>query len=342
MNYNLYTAEDFASDESFINYYLKSNQNDIDFWAKWISCNPEKLDEVLTAERLLDMLHLHLPEHELEIEFNKFESFLKENEVQPEHLLKTSPSKFSIKAVYVVLLLLVLVPTLFIGVKRFTKAKEIAQTYITKHNKFGQRSIIQLSDGTKITLNANSTIKYPKTFGAIRNVELEGEAYFEVMKNPKKPFIVHMGSFTTQVLGTSFNVNTSSEPGKIEVALVEGSVKVNDQLSGNHLTLKPNEKVVFDKLSKKLLKSDFDAELLTSWKDGILKFKNASFEEIAKALYATYGITIINLSKHKNWKYTGEFKNTDYISIMKSICFSKNLVYKQFNDTLYINHINAK
>jgi ferric-dicitrate binding protein FerR (iron transport regulator) len=342
MNYNLYTAEDFASDESFINYYLKSNQDDIDFWTQWISCNPEKLDEVLTAERLLDMLYLHLPEHELDIELNKFESFLKEKEVQPESLLKTSPLKFSVNGVYVVLLLLILVPTLFIGVKRFTKAKEIAQTYITKHNEFGQRSIIQLSDGTKITLNANSTIKYPKAFGAIRNVELEGEAYFEVMKNPKKPFIVHAGSFTTQVLGTSFNMNTRLEPEKIEVALVEGSVKVNDQLSGNHLTLKPHEKVVFDKVSKKLLKANFDTESLTAWKDGIIKFKNASFNEIAKEMYATYGITIINLSKHKNWKYTGEFKNTDYISIMKSICFSENLVYKQLNDTLYINHINAK
>lgn len=337
MNYNLYTAEDFASDESFINYYLKSNQDDIDFWTQWISCNPEKLDEVLTAERLLDMLYLHLPEHELDIELNKFESFLKEKETQPEILLKTSPSKFSVNGVYVVLMLLILVPTLFIGVKRFTKAKEIAQTYITKHNEFGQRSIIQLSDGTKIILNANSTIKYPKTFGAIRNVELEGEAYFEVMKNPKKPFIVHTGSFTTQVLGTSFNVNTHIEPDKIEVALVEGRVKVNDQLSGNHLTLMPNEKVVFDKVSKKLLKSDFDAESLTSWKDGILKFKDASFEEIAKEVYATYGITMMNTTAQKNWKYTGEFKNTDYISIVKSICFTHNLKYRQINDTIYIS-----
>lgn len=337
MHYNLYTAEDFASDESFINYYLKSNVDDVSFWSEWISCNPEKLDEVLTAERLLDMLYLQLPEHELDIELNKFESFLKAEEAKPEALLTNSPSKFSINGVYVVLVLLILVPTLFIGVKRFTKAKETAQTYITKHNSFGQRSIIQLSDGTKVTLNANSTLKYPKIFGAIRNVELEGEAYFEVMKNPKKPFVVHTGALTTQVLGTSFNVNTHIEPDKIEVALVEGRVKVNDQLSGNHLTLMPNEKVVFDKVSKKLLKSDFDAESLTSWKDGILKFKDASFEEIAKEVYATYGITMMNTTAQKNWKYTGEFKNTDYISIVKSICFTHNLKYRQINDTIYIS-----
>lgn len=337
MHYNLYTAEDFASDESFINYYLKSNVDDVSFWSEWISCNPEKLDEVLTAERLLDMLHLQLPEHELDVELNKFESFLKAEEAKPEALLTSSPSKFSINGVYVVLVLLILVPTLFIGVKRFTKAKETAQTYITKHNSFGQRSIIQLSDGTKVTLNANSTLKYPKIFGAIRNVELEGEAYFEVMKNPKKPFVVHTGALTTQVLGTSFNVNTQLASGKIEVALIEGSVKVNDQLTGNTLTLKPQERVVFDQATNKLTKSDFDAELLTSWKDGILKFKDASFEEIAKKVYATYGITLINLSKHANWRYTGEFKNTDYVSLIKSICFSENLTYKQVQDTLYIN-----
>lgn len=337
MDYDLYSAEDFASDESFINYYLKSNNYDVDFWEHWISCHPEKLDEVLTAERLLDTLHLHLPEQELEVEFKKFEYFLKKEEIESENLLYQSPSKHSIKGVYVVLLLLILIPTVFIGVKRYNKTIETAQNYITKHNAFGQRSIIQLSDGTKITLNTNSTIKYPKKFGSIRSVELEGEAFFEVMKNPKKPFIVHCGSFTTLVLGTSFNINTQLAPQKIEVALVEGSVKVNDQTSGNTLTLRPNERVVYDRISKKLSKSKFDIQLLTSWKDGVLQFKDASFKDIAKEIYDTYGITVINLSEHDNWKYTGEFKNTDYISIIKSICFSENLTYKQVNDTLYIS-----
>ena len=92
----------------------------------------------------------------------------------------------------------------------------------------GQKSIITLYDGTTITLNAGSKLKYPKSFqGDTREVYLEGEAYFEVAHNPDKPFIVHSGKFTTIDLGTAFNIKAFSDENDFKVSLISGKVSVS-------------------------------------------------------------------------------------------------------------------
>lgn len=334
MDYTLYTAEDFATDESFISYHLKDDDEAVLFWENWKTHHPEKLDEIYNAERLLDLMTLNLNDEELAFEFNRLESFLdKSYENQT-----VKPQKKQISFMFLVIMALLLIVSglfWFSSNKTATKSQEIM---ISRTNPFGQRSIFVLSDGTKVTLNAHSTITFPKTFATnCRIVNLKGEAYFEVTKDINRPFSVKTEQITTKVLGTKFNVNTNLRDSNIQIALVEGKVSVSEENKKGEILLNPSQLLNYNANKQMFVKSNFLAADLTAWKDGTLVFKNASFNDVASKIYNSYGITLINNNKKSNWSYTGEFYNSDYLTVIKNICYAKKLKYKAVNDTIIIN-----
>lgn len=152
---------------------------------------------------------------------------------------------------------------------------------------------IRLPDGSEVTLNRHSRLSYPKTFGRERIVELEGEAYFEVSKNPEKPFRVKASGVTVSVLGTHFNVNAYAADSLIETTLLEGSVAVSNNANGEQMILKPNETAVYSKSTGTLaMHADADAEDEISWREGILSFEDAPMGEIARKLSHHFNVSI--------------------------------------------------
>lgn len=335
MDYILYTAEDFASDESFISYHLKNDDDAVLFWENWKTHHPEKLDEIYNAERLLDLMTLRINEEELTFEFNRFEKFL-DSSYQDSSI---RPKKKQNGFLYISLIFLGLVFGAFSWLW-FTNHQNIVNRpeMISRTNPFGQRSIFVLSDGTKVILNSNSTITFPKKFGNnSRIINLKGEAYFEVTKDKNRPFSVKTEKLTTKVLGTKFNVNTNLSNGDIQIALVEGKVSVSEDDKNGEILLNPSELLNYNTKRHTFVKSTFIAKELIAWKDGSLVFKNASFNDIASKIYNTYGITLINKNKKLDWSYTGEFYNSDYLTVIRNICYVKKLRYKAVNDTIIIN-----
>lgn len=145
-----------------------------------------------------------------------------------------------------------------------------------------------LEDGTEIWVNADTKIKYQVNLSktATREVYLEsGEAYFNVTKNPGKPFIVHNANMNIQVLGTSFNVNAYS--GVVYTTLVEGKVKVNIK-NESELYLSPNQQAQFDKSTGELDKRDVDVFPSIAWKEGIMVFENITLESLMKQVGRLY------------------------------------------------------
>jgi transmembrane sensor len=148
---------------------------------------------------------------------------------------------------------------------------------------------IVLSDGTVVWLNSASSLKFPFAFNTKREVYLTGEAYFEVAKNPAKPFIVHIGQTAVQVLGTSFNINAYDENG-ISTALVEGSVKT---WSGEHeVLLKPGFEATFNQ-SKGFNSHRFDEESILSWRQGIVYFHETDLAEISHILNRWFNLNVV-------------------------------------------------
>lgn len=193
---------------------------------------------------------------------------------------------------------------------------------IEKSNAKGQKSTITLKDGSKVHLNSESTIRYMENYGQLtREIELVGEAFFEVAKDPKHPFIVKAGKITTTALGTSFNVRAFRNETQASVSLATGRVKVEGDVdypeSEKDFILNPGEEaIVFE---NQFIKQPFDALKVLSWKDGVIFFDDASLDETLKVLERWYDVKfdVIGLASPKEVRGTGQFKNQSLENVLR-------------------------
>jgi ferric-dicitrate binding protein FerR (iron transport regulator) len=154
----------------------------------------------------------------------------------------------------------------------------------------GERLQVILQDGTKVFINSDSRLRYPKVFQLFkRTVELTGEAYFEVNKESLRPFTVQLEKIDVKVLGTKFDVRAYENEQKITVALDEGKVTMKD-LVGKELTLKPGNVVVYDKKLATFSSTTTEIGTITSWKENYLQFENASLSELLFTLERQYNV----------------------------------------------------
>lgn len=178
----------------------------------------------------------------------------------------------------------------------------------------GQRVNLSLSDGTKVSLNAGSTFTYPSLFAADkRNVQLDGEAFFEVSPDKERPFIVQTHRCEVEVVGTKFNVDAYDKENTFSAALMEGRIKVKDNSHPSHVVhLYPDHKVTLSdgKLAVSSI-SDYD---IYRWKDGLICFKNLDFIHLMRRIEKYYGIELVienpSLSRHS---FSGTFRISDGI-----------------------------
>ena len=176
----------------------------------------------------------------------------------------------------------------------------------------GQRINLELSDGTVIWLNSRSTIEYPASFtGKNRTVHLNGEAYFEVAHNIQKPFIVETTKGNVEVLGTKFNLEAYADNDAFVTSLMEGSVKVTS--GTKELLIKPDEMAILNQGDLKVVPiEDYN---VYRWKEGLICFKDETFNNIMSKFETCYGVTIkVENKKVLNARYTGKFRQSDGIS----------------------------
>ncbi|MDD3721734.1 MAG: FecR family protein [Lutibacter sp.] len=206
----------------------------------------------------------------------------------------------------------------------------------------GKKFQLVLSDGTKVYLNAGSAFKYPEKFINSRNRQvflLEGEAYFEVSKDTKHPFIVNAEDMNVRVLGTEFNISSYPEDSSINTVLVEGAVSLfgNDKKYNKEtsLELKPGFKASWNKANNNVAVKEVDTDIYTEWKNGKLIFKNVQFKNIIKKLERHYNVIIINNNSKLNEKnYDATFDVETIEEVLNS--FNKNY---EFDYTIENNKI---
>lgn len=205
----------------------------------------------------------------------------------------------------------------------------------------GQCVNVTLPDGSNIWLNAQTTIQYPVSFNKEnRQVKLDGEAYFDVAKDSKRPFIVNTKECSVEVLGTKFNIDAYSSRDKFETVLMEGSVKVSmldDPTQA--VSLKPNNKVY--RSNGKLLTQKVSNYERYRWKEGLICFVDEPFKVVMEDFEKFYGLTIVvNNQKVTQYLYTGKFKQTDGVDYALSL-LQKNIHFTyqrdRENHIVYIN-----
>jgi len=168
---------------------------------------------------------------------------------------------------------------------------EKAEVFNTIETPFGGQYLVKLPDGTKVWLNAASSLRYPVNFkDSERKVELSGEGYFEVAHNKAAPFIVVSGKQTVKVLGTHFNVNTYADEPFIKTTLLEGSVQVSNHHNVNK-TLKPGQQALLNGPAIEII--SVDSEQAIAWKKGDFAFEGTTLESIMRQISRWYNVEVV-------------------------------------------------
>lgn len=186
----------------------------------------------------------------------------------------------------------------------------------------GERVRVELPDGSSVKLNACSEIVYHRSiFKSERNLDLKGEAYFEVAKMKKTPFIVHCERLDIEVLGTRFNVQANDDDDWVTASLFEGAIRVSSPDISQNVVMKPNQQFTFNKRTHTSDLSTMDnGKWVTDWINGQFLFYKETFEQIAHALERHYNITIHfqdEAIRHK--KFICNFSSSDNIRHILSI-----------------------
>lgn len=216
--------------------------------------------------------------------------------------------------------------------------------YHTLKVPYGKKSKLTLSDGTKIDLNSGSSIRYPIAFmkSGKRQVFLDGEAFFDVVTDKKKPFVVNSKEMNVRALGTKFNVSSYSDDDHINTVLVEGSVGLYK--SGEEFNLEsspilePGYMATWEKFQKEMVFQQVDTEIYTCWVQGKIIFNRMSFKEIVKRLERKYNVEIINNNKQLGDEvFTASFDTETIEQVLSAFNRNYPINYQIKNNTIIIN-----
>lgn len=348
--YDQFKCRDFILDDDFRAWVHGDRPEDSDAWDKWLAAHPASRREVERGVSIVRALKIEekVPTPEMiDSEWKKLQekvAILESNSSNQSESPRTNRGLFSWFNLLVAASLLTvgLLSGRFIFNRIQLKANSELLSISTKN---GKQKHLTLPDGTIVKLNAGSTLSYPVSFSkSQREVTLVGEAYFKVAKNPNAPFIIHTGELDTKVIGTEFNINAYPETGTVQVAVIEGKVRVNnvmvDHKPGVFLTQK--EMVTFSKEDKELVVSSFDENDQIGWKDGLVYFEKSDFQTVIYKLERWYGVHIqISNNKVKlnepTWRFSGSFKDKTLNEILDVISYPNKFSYKIDNGivTLY-------
>ncbi|MES2456268.1 MAG: FecR domain-containing protein [Bacteroidota bacterium] len=202
-----------------------------------------------------------------------------------------------------------------------TKRNEISTISTPRGGQYN----VELPDGTTVSLNAASTLKFPSSFSGLANrrVELAGEGYFQVAKDKQHPFIVESGGQQVEVLGTHFNVTSYADEKDIKTTLIEGSVKVSS--NGKSKLLRPSQQSMVTK--KGISVRDADTEEAIAWKNGLFIFDNEPLASVMRKVERWYDVEIVYANGIPDDTYIGSVSRFDKVSTVLHVLESTGSVH---------------
>jgi transmembrane sensor len=336
MHYLDYDTEDFLKDEKFKSWVFHPDHDSDFYWNSFMESFPEKTAFVLRAKKLL--LSFRFTEEKLvepgdEEQRELYQRILNYRPVKS--MRKRTNSYFfnhilengSFRVAAIITMALIASFLLFRTDVKQEEEPVVKVNMVTKSAPYGQRLTTTLPDGSTVKLNSGSTITYPEIFLQVREVKLEGEAFFEIKRNTDWPFVVETDNIRTEVMGTSFNVRNYGGNSGIEVALLSGKIQVN-LLSDNDLILdrvilEPMHMAVLNKNNKGLYEKSFTYNQVLGWKDNLLSFRNAGIDEILETLERWYGVNFVVRKKFgKEKDFNAEYYNKSLLQILEGVSYS--------------------
>ncbi len=371
--YDSYTVEDFVWDESFRQWVLHPDPLLAEFWNNWLRLYPEKHNIVQQAKEIVKALVVHKEKLSDQKKQELIAQTLTRISIpvlrpvspyagRPDMLPRKSGYLFyriAVAAAFVLIMaglwLIAVRPAADKNTDYTYKflIKQSAIALVETKNTSSVPLVVQLSDSSKVKLDKGSRISYAPSFGSLdkREVYLSGNAFFEITRNPLKPFYVHANGVVTKVLGTSFRVTTDLVRKEVIVEVVTGRVEVYEQTSsamklgsrkGNGVILTPNQKVVYSgekslfetslvdapvpilKADRKIVKEDF-------------VFEDAPLSKVIKAIENIYGIEVeVENDAILNCPFTGDISEQNLYRKLDAICQTTKTTYEIKETKIYI------
>lgn len=203
----------------------------------------------------------------------------------------------------------------------------------------GEKSYLQLPDGTRVWLNSCTTLEYAENYGhSNRSIYLDGEAYFEVAKNKDLPFVVKANGIDVKAIGTAFNVSAYMEDSQLTTTLFNGKVAVQPTLTKQEVLLEPNQVAVYDKSRNKIEVVPYDKKQFAQWRGGFLSFEMMYLQDITKLLERNYNVVFRYENQGiKKLRFSGSFRNNEDLSeILNVIKTNTGIRYQILKDTIVI------
>jgi len=344
--------DEMILNESFREFVEGTNPESTKKWEEWISVHPDRKEEFENAVNVLKTL---LNTRKAHVTVNKNDSLLDLmkviNKEQPEEawtIRSLNSIWFKIAAVG----LLVIGLSLLWKVSRVYNVKNEELAYNEIIVPLGEKAQIILSDGSHVWINSASKLRYPVQFGEIsRDVTLEGEAFFDVVKKHGKTFVVNTRDVKVNVLGTAFNVKCYPGDKKTQTIVVRGEVKV-EEVNGNQkaIIIKPNEMATLHEQTTtsrqasqapQFTVNKVDPENLVSWKDQLLVFAGETFEDLAVKMERWFNVKIkIDNDELKSERFNGKFVHNETVyQVLEAIKITTPINYKVEKDTIIISRI---
>lgn len=355
-----FKVEDFVLDPDFRNWILFPENSDKKYWTNYLNENPSKYPDIIRAKKIILNLsrntqevsperlkktwdsileatihHVHDEERDNTVPLNA-ESTIRNFEPQYHRYIKFNQFlKIAVVLVFGVLMVY-LVGSVFDD--NVTAQGKVPLVMEDINSPSGVKSIVTLSDGSKVILNSGSRLSYVKNFGADeRLVELEGEAFFEVAKDSLRPFRVKSGPVITTALGTSFNIKAYSGL-PIDVSLTTGIVAVEVNLTDSiTINLIPGEALKIDVENESLHKSTFNEEEVIAWTKKTIYFDETPLSEIKRVLENWYGVEIQLFNESPNeLRVSGAFIDQSLENVLEGLSYSARFDYEIDKDLVKI------
>ena len=315
----------YLRNELFIKWVLEPNNELDQYWASWAKTRPEDHEVINNARAFLLSAKIR---HNSKIETESYNRILlKVVEFNNAANSSQARKKDIFKRIsWLAAAVIILIALTTLSVRLFDKGdsqpsiSDNKPVMIIKETKSGERLSFVLPDGSHVTLNSKSSIQYPHKFGdEFRSVQMQGEVYFGVSEDIKRPFIVKTSSTQTRVLGTSFNINSYEELDKVRITVVNGRVEVSSR--NNKVTLVKGSQAVLDRRTQDLVKRQVDIDYYVAWKDGRIVFKDETLINIFEQLGKWYGTTfdIDERFIHSGCQITGEFEGETVENVLLSL-----------------------
>jgi ferric-dicitrate binding protein FerR (iron transport regulator) len=322
-----YDLIDFLTDDSFVNYYLDRNDEDVRRWKEMLSQDSTLMKKANKACELLQLLSLRLPEPEFQEEYRKLSESIAglSGDAMSERLMVFPAKAKRVERKSLSRFLTTASMVLIAGALWLVYHSGKTASLLTVRNNFSGVMQFTLTDGTVVSLGAGSELDYYTDFNKTeRNVYLRGDAGFHVKRDPQRPFKVFEDKLTATVLGTIFNVVNHFADSSYSIELVQGSLKVDlsdpKTSKSRTLYLKPHERAFYKKETGYFFKEAWNSDTLILNKANHLIFKSADFETVAKRIKEVYGMTMVNRSRKKNWHFTAEFTNAEFKEVLQNLC----------------------